>query len=193
MSHHVSTCLIMSPQVSSGYHVSSGLIRSHQVSSGLFMSPLVSSYLNVSHVIVSHRISFALVSSHPFNRIPSHRIISYFSISRIISHIISMHVPTFSTVIPPLQVSGKPSTPMALHSFRYPRFCSPPASSTSVIFYRIFVSIQGISRNIQSVWDRMLQSRWAGNPGFRASEITAAFLKMQMNKPPIMVLLCSFS
>ena len=140
------------------------------------MSNMPSCHQHCLNLIVSHRISFALVSSHPFNRIPSHRIIS------------PMHVPTFSTVIPPLQVSRKPSTPMALHSLRYPRFCSPPASSTSVIFYRILVSIQGISRNIQSVWDRMLQSRWAGNPGFRASEITAAFLKMQMTKAPIMVL-----
>ena len=49
-------------------------------------------------------ISLGLVSSHLFNRIPSHCIISYC----IISHHLILHVLSFSTVIPLLQPSEKP-------------------------------------------------------------------------------------
>ena len=64
------------------------------------------SHLNVSHVMASHHILSGLVSSHHFNRTPSHRIISYL----IISHNLKHHLPLFLTslVIPLLQPSEKP-------------------------------------------------------------------------------------
>ena len=173
-SHHVSSCLTMSHHLSSGlirsFHVSSCLIRSHQVFPCLLLSHHILMHLMSSYLIVSHRISFALVSSHHFHA----------------CHM-SRHFPQSSRLFKSAENHGKPQwhcIAFGSHAFVHLR---PQVPRGHPLLYRILVRIQGISRNIQSVWDRMLR-RWAGNPGFRASEITAAFLKMQMTKAPIMVL-----
>ena len=93
MIYHVSPpCLIMSHQVWS-HHVSSCLIISH-------INVYSSCHRISSHLNVSHHILCGFVLSHPFNRIPS---------NSIISHVLpSHHLPSFSTVIPLLQLSEIP-------------------------------------------------------------------------------------
>ena len=176
----------MSHQVSSGYHVSSGLIRSHQVSSGLIRSHQVFPCLLLSHHILMYLMSSYLIVSH---------LLSSHHIPSIASHPIASYHPCMSRHFPQssrLFKSAENPVPQwhciafGTHAFVHLRPQVPRSSFTE--FWSVFKEYQGISRNIQSVWDRMLQSRWAGNPGFRASEIIAAFLKMQMTKAPIMVL-----
>ena len=186
----------MSRQVSSGltmsHQVSSGLTMSQNVSPCLTKSPHVSSCLNVSHVILSHRTSSALGPSHPFNRIPSHRIISIhiilinFVASLIISYIISRHFPQS----PPffnLQASEKPWKTMKYHCIAFVHTSGPQVPRSSFTLQH-FGQYSSNIMEYQVFWHRMLWSRWAGNPGFTAAEITAAFLKMQMTEAPIMVL-----
>ena len=128
MSHHVSLCLIRPHQISSC------LIMSHQGSSDLIMSHHVSVCLIMFHHvplcfamfphsssqgISCFRISSyfcGLAFSHPFNRIPSHRIISYLLPSH---HLL----PSFSTVIPLLRPSEKP-LPLCI------AFVHPPGPSS---------------------------------------------------------------
>ena len=100
MSHHVSTRLVMSHHVhvSSRLSVSTCLIMSHRVSSCLNMSHHASSgspcLIMFQHV--SSYLFWSRLSSHPFNRIPAHRIISFVFISHHLIH----PFPSFSAVIP---------------------------------------------------------------------------------------------
>ena len=115
MSHHVSSgfsCLIMSHYVSTcvivSHHVSSYLIMSHYVSTCFIVSHHVSSYLIMSHYvstcfIVSHHVSSGRVSSGPFNRSPSRRIISYILASLIILYFLSRHFPQSSRFFNPVK------------------------------------------------------------------------------------------
>ena len=112
MSHHVSSCLIMSHLTSShfisfylisSHLIRSFLIRSHHVSTCLIMSHHVLSGVTMSHHVSLYLIISHLVSSHHFNRIPSHRIISYisnFSISYHLRHPFPESCRFFNLVLP---------------------------------------------------------------------------------------------
>ena len=97
MSQHVSSCLItsMSHQGFPCQHVSSCLIVSHRVSTCLIMPHQASPCL-IMFQHVSSYLFWSRLSSHPFNRIPVHRIISFVFISHHLIH----PFPSFSAVIP---------------------------------------------------------------------------------------------